>query len=231
MGSLRTHYEQELRGLQDMMLEMATIADAMVESAVEGLMAGDLDLIEDVIRRDDVVDRYDLEIENKCLLLIATQQPVARDLRIVGTALKAITDVERIADYAVDIAKIGRRLARAQVLYRPLVDLPRLAQLSRAMLHDALQAFIRHDLDLVDKVIHDDDAVDSLYHQMRDRLTRVVIAEPAQSYLALNIMFAAKYLERVSDHVVNIAERVCFIETGVLKQLTVSHTSAADETA
>jgi phosphate transport system protein len=229
MSSTCEPFEQQINALQEKMLEMATFADAMLESAIETLMTGDLDKIKEVIRRDDVVDSLDLQIENTCLLLIATQQPVARDLRVIGTALKAIADIERIGDYAVDIAKIGRRLARAHEIYRPLVDIPRLGQLTRAMLHDALQAFVHHDLDLVGKVILDDDAVDQLYHQMRSHLTEIITTEPGHSFLALNLLFAAKYMERVCDHVVNIAERVCFIETGELKQLAARHTPTSEE--
>lgn len=230
MQTTRIQFDQEIHALQEKILEMATCADTMVVSAIEALMSGDIGLTKEVVRRDDTIDQFDLEIEAICLRLIATQQPVARDLRIIGTALKVITDIERIGDYAVDIAKIGRRLSRAQELYRPLVDIPRLAHLTRAMLHDALQAFVHHDLVLVDKVIRDDDAVDELYHQMRDSLTQVIQQEPIRGLLALNLMFAAKYLERISDHVVNIAERVCFIETGELKQLTNRHQTPADQT-
>lgn len=225
----RTQFDNAITILQEKMLEMATCADAMLSSAIQALMNGDLASIQEVVRQDDVVDRLDLEIEHRCLMLIATQQPVAHDLRLIGTALKVITDIERIGDYAVDIAKIGRRLVRAEVIYQPLVDMPRLAHLSRTMLHDALQAFVNHDLELMDKVIRDDDAVDCLYHEMRDVLTQVIMQEPSRSYLALNLMFAAKYLERVSDHVVNIAERVNFIETGELKQLSLSHTPNFDD--
>jgi len=217
MIPMRAHFEAELNSLRETMLEMATCADNMLAQAVEALISGNIELVQKVIAQDDTVDRYDIEIESKCLRLIATQQPVARDLRTIGTALKVITDVERIGDYAVDIAKIGRRLARAQQIYRPLVDVPRLAHLSRVMLQDALQAFIHHDLNLVDKVIRDDDEVDRLYHAMRERLTQEIVEHPSSALLALNIMFAAKYLERVSDHVVNIAERVWFVETGELK--------------
>jgi phosphate transport system protein len=229
MALTRTHFDQEISTLQQKMLEMATCADAMLASAVQALMSGDLTAIKEVVREDDVVDRLDIDIENRCLTLIATQQPVAHDLRMIGTAIKAITDIERIGDYAVDIAKIGRRLVRAEVIYQPLVDIPRLAHLARAMLHDALLALVNRDLEMVAKVINDDDAVDRLYHQMRDSLTQVILNEPSRSYLALNLMFAAKYLERVSDHVVNIAERVNFIETGELKQLAVSHTPLLDD--
>lgn len=225
---VRVQFTEEITGLQEKILEMATCADFMISASIESLMSGDLERIRAIVSQDDTVDNFDIEIEMKCLNLIATQQPVARDLRVIGTALKIITDIERIADYAVDIAKIGRRLARGGEIYQPLVDLPRLTSLTRAMMHDALQAFVHHDLELVEKVIQDDDAVDNLYHQMRDDLTRIV-QENNRSVLALNLMFAAKYLERVSDHIVNIAERVYFIEKGVLHQLAASHLSNSDE--
>src|SRR5579883_3343209 len=183
MIPMRAHFEAELNSLRETMLEMATCADNMLAQAVEALISGNIELVQKVIAQDDTVDRYDIEIESKCLRLIATQQPVARDLRVIGTALKVITDIERIGDYAVDIAKIGRRLVRAQEIYRPLVDIPRLAHLSRAMLHDALQAFIHHDLKLVEKVIADDDAVDKLYHSMRAQLTQTLVQEPSRGLL------------------------------------------------
>ncbi len=225
---LRVQYSEEISRLQEKILEMAVCADSMLAASVDSLISGDLEQIRSVVSQDDIVDNFDIEIEMKCLNLIATQQPVAHDLRVIGTALKVITDIERIADYAVDIAKIGRRLARKGEIYHPLVDLPLLTSLTRAMMHDALQAFVHHDLDLVEKVIQDDDAVDNLYHQMREDLT-TVIQENNRSVLALNLMFAAKYLERVSDHIVNIAERVYFIEKGVLHQLAASHLSNSDE--
>ncbi len=216
MTASRTRFDQDIKALQEKILEMATCADTMVAHAVEGLLSGELNQLESVILLDDTVDILDLEIEHQCLYLIATQQPKDTDLRIIGTALKVITDIERIGDYAVDIAKIGRRLVRGQQLYHPLIDLPHLAHLSRSMLNEALQAFVHHDLVLVAKVIGDDDAVDNLYHQMRDTLMQSMMQDNTHNYLTVNLLFAAKYLERISDHVVNIAERVNFIETGVL---------------
>jgi phosphate transport system protein len=209
----------ETRLLEESLLEMATCADTMVAAAVESLMTGNQELMQDVLSRDDTVDRFDLDIESRCLRLIASYQPVAEDLRVIGTALKVSTDIERIADYAVDIAKIGGRLVQAHAIYRPLVDFPRLTQLSRNMLHDSLRAFIDRDLNLVNKVIRDDDAVDALYHEMRIRLTDILTRDTTRAMLALNLLFAAKYMERIGDHVVNIAERVCFIITGELKQV------------
>ncbi len=219
MAALDVCFEREISVLQDRMLEMATCADHMVALSVEALITGNLSLVKEVIKRDDYVDGLDLEIEKQCLNLISTSHLRDRDLRVIGTALKVSTDIERIGDYAVDIAKIGRRIVKAQDIYRPLVDIPRLTQLSRAMLHDALRAFIDHDLAIVERVINADDAVDKLYHQMRNSLTLTLTQEPSKSLVALNVMFAAKYLERISDHVVNIAERVSFIETGQLRHM------------
>jgi phosphate transport system protein len=221
MATSQVSFADEISLLQDSLLEMATCADTMVAGAVDAFMNGNLDQMRDVELRDDTVDRLDLDIENHCLCMIARYQPVARDLRIIGTALKVSTDIERIADYAVDIVKIGRRLALAQEIYYPLVDMQRLTQLSRAMLHDALHAFVHHDLALVENVIQADDAVDKLYHDMRNRLTTLLVAGAPRPLLALNLLLAAQYMERISDHVVNIAERVCFIETGALKQVEI----------
>ena len=231
MTPIRSHFDYELKSLQESMLEMATCADTMLRNAVDALTTGDPRLVSEVIQRDEIIDRFDIEIENRCLMLIATQQPVARDLRVIGTALKVITDIERIGDYAVDIAKIARRLNRAQSLYSPLVDIPRLGEMARAMLYNALQAFVHQDLELVHKVVRDDDDVDRLYHQIRDDLTVRMLNESSRSYLALNLLFAAKYLERVGDHVVNIAERVHFIETGFLHQLSPSHSPLLEKSA
>lgn len=217
MSLTRQRFENELSALQNMILEMAACADDMVSRSVQALIEGNAILAEEVVAQDDVVDQFDLDIERKCLLLIAREQPVARDLRLVGTALKIISDIERIGDYAVDIARIAQRLVRAGEFYQPLVDLPHLTHLSRTMLHDALQAFAHHDLTLVEKVIHDDDEVDRVYKSIRDHVTLSLSDRPERGLLLLNVMFAAKYLERISDHVVNIAERVAFIETNHLK--------------
>lgn len=227
--SIRTNFSHSISSLQEQILEMATCADTMVADSVRALIEGDVEFVRQIVQRDDIVDRLDIEIEAQCLNLIALQQPVARDLRVIGTALKIITDIERIADYAVDIAKIGRRIQRNNEIYRPLVDLPQLTMLTRDMLRNALQAFIQHDLALVEKVIQDDDAVDNLYHEMREYLTHVITTDSSKGLVALNVMFASKYLERISDHVVNIAERVYFIEKGELHQLAASHLTNSDE--
>ena len=227
----RSGFHAELDAIKQRLLEMGALADAMLNEAVAALMAGDADRLEAVEARDAEVDRADAEVEMRCLLLIATQQPVARDLRFVGTAVKVTTDVERIADYAVDLARIGLRMGEEGVFYRPLVDLPRLASLARGMLRDALQAFVAYEDDLVRAVIAQDDVVDSLYHRMRDALTRALIAREADARQVMSLLFAVKSLERAADHAVNMAERVHFLETGEVGPLSIRHTAADTERA
>ncbi len=218
----RSQFRGELHGLRDRLLEMGSEADSSIARAMQALTDQSVPLAEEVIAGDDRIDDLDLLIEMECMRLIALQQPMARDLRLIGTALKAITDLERIADHAVDIAKVARKLAR-DTFYKPLVDLPRMAEIVRQMLHDAMTAFVNHDLNLVDQVIASDDQVDTLFHNVRDELHAVMRKDPALVVQASYLLFVAHYLERMADHTVNIAERVHYIETGELAQLAKSH--------
>lgn len=222
MTAVRLHFEQDLDRLSQRLLEMGIDADNMLVLAMRALTEQNIELAEAVIASDDTVDELDLQIEVECMRLIALQQPAARDLRLVGTALKVITDLERIGDHAVDIAKVARKLAH-QTFYKPLVDLPRLAESVRQMLKDALSAFINHDLGLVEKVVAADDGVDLQFHQMRDELLLAMQMDASLVVQASYLLFVAHYLERIADHTVNIAERVYFVETGNLTQLARSH--------
>ena len=161
----------------------------------------------------------DVTIEARCLHLLARPQGRVSDLRVIGTALKVITDIERIGDHAVDISKIAQRMNQDLVLYKPLVDIPRMGDMVRRMLHDALEAFVHRDLVRVSKVIDGDAAVDRLYKQMRMDLHRVLQNEPGCVLQASHLLFVAHYLERVGDHCINIVERVSYMETGRLKEL------------
>lgn len=220
----RTQFETELDGLRNSLLEMGAVADRMVANAIEALGGSDLILAERVILDDDAVDELDLQIETECMRLLALQQPMARDLRLIGTALKAITDLERIGDHAVDIAKVARKFSRAG-FSRVLVDIPRLSECARAMLKQALEAFVRHDLNLVQNVVERDDEVDTLFHQYRDDIHAAMKQDPNVVVEASYLLFVCHYLERIADHAVNIAERVHYVETGVLAQLAKSHRS------
>jgi phosphate transport system protein len=143
---------------------------------------------------------------------------MARDLRMIGASLRIVVDLERIGDHAVDIAKTARRLGE-ETLYKPLVDIPRMGEMARAMLHDALEAFVHKDLDLVKKVIEDDDAVDALYRQMRTDLQSRMGTDPTCVLQATYLQFVAHYLERICDHCTNIVERVAYMQTGRMKEL------------
>ena len=218
----RTHFEEELKSLRHLLLNMGSQVDQMVAQAVDALIDQDAALAEKVMASDDLVDDMDIQIESGCMRLIALQQPIAYDLRLIGTMLKVITDIERIGDHAVDIAKVARKLSRDS-FYKPLVDLPRMAFRVRQMLRDALAAFVNHDLELVETVSASDDEVDDLFHQIRSELHIAMQSEPSLVVQASYLLFVAHYLERIADHSVNIAERVHYVETGSLDQLAKSH--------
>ncbi len=222
MSLTRSQFEEELEKLRNRILAMGSEADRAVADAMLALDERDVALAEEVIDADDRIDELDLEIEGECMRLIALQHPLARDLRLVGTGLKIITDLERIGDHAVDIAKVARKLARNTV-HRSLADLPRMATAVRQMLKTALDAFVRHDLSLVEKVVAADDAVDDQFHEIREDLHKAMQKDPDVIVEASYLLFVAHYLERMADHAVNIAERVYFVETGQLSQLAKSH--------
>lgn len=201
---------------------MGSTADRVVELAIRALRDHDLLLAEMVIAGDDTIDEMDLEIEQACIRLIALQQPMARDLRLIGTALKITTDIERIGDHAVDIAKVARKLARDSA-FAPPDKLFELADHVRTMLDQAIAAFGKHDLDMVHKVVLDDDRADDMFHEIRDDLHLTMKKDPAAVVQASYLLFVAHYLERIADHAVNIAERVSYVETGALAQLAKSH--------
>ncbi len=214
----RTQFEEELERIRTELLEMTNYADRMVGNAMQALIDRDLNRAVEVIEADDELDALDIEVETSCMRLLALQQPLARDLRLIGTALKIITDVERIGDHAVDIAKIARKLIRAEVISAPMVDLPKMASEVRRMLNDALAAFVSHSMELVDSVIAADDVVDELFHRIRSDLHNVMQTKPQDAVQASYLLFVAHYLERIADHAVNISERVAYIETAQLMQ-------------
>ena len=205
-----------LSELRRCILEMGVATEELVRDALRALTGQDRVLAATIMPRDDMVDRMDIEIEAMCLRLLA-RHPTPEALRVIGAALKVTTDIERIGDHAVDIAKISQRMGR-ELFYKPLVDIPRMGEMARQMLNDALEAFVHRDLALVEKVIASDDLVDALYARMRKEL-QLVMQEDASSVLhASYLLFVAHYLERICDHCTNIAERVAFIETGEMKR-------------
>ena len=226
----RSNYEEAIGEVRRMLLEMGSRVDVMVSQAMDALTRQDTALAEQILANDDAVDDLDIRIEAECMRLIALQQPIARDLRVIGTAMKVITDLERIGDHAVDIAKVARKLAMHS-FYKPLVDLPRMATIVHQMLHDSLSAFVNHDLGLVEQVVASDDVVDDLFHNIREELHETMQRDSRLVVQASYLLFVAHYLERIGDHIVNIAERVHYVETSSLAQLAKNQKAAINAAA
>lgn len=201
---------------------MGARAEKMVGDATRSLVDLDSALARQVIEADDDIDDLDLDIEQKCISLLALQQPIATDLRVIGTAMKMITDIERVGDLSVDIAKAGLKIERelGQVNY---VDFGRIANIARAMVRTSLEAFVKKDLDLVAAVIAKDDEVDDLYRELRGQIHEHMRTVPDDVVAASWLMLALHHIERVADHAVNIAERVSYMVTGKFEQLAKSH--------
>jgi len=219
MLNVRQSFRDELANLEQELLQMGTTTGTMLSQAVEAIQQQDAALAEGVLVMDDSVDEMERKIEAQCIRLLALQQPMARDLRQIESALKVITDLERIGDHAVDIAKIARKLTQEFYLKQPLLDIGPLAQMAGTLLHQSLEALVRHDLELAVKVCNDDDAVDDTFKVLREELLLLTQREPSHIFPASYLLLAVVYLERIADHATNIAERVCYIETGDRKPL------------
>ena len=163
MLNTRQSFHDELTALEQELLAMGSLTGVMLTQAVEAVQNSDVVLAEGVLVQDDAVDEMDRKIEAQCIRLLALQQPMARDLRQIESALKVITDLERIGDHAVDIAKIARKLTQEFYLKQPLLDIGPLAQMALTMVYQSLESLVRHDLDLAIKVCNDDDAVDDAF--------------------------------------------------------------------
>lgn len=206
--------------LFDQVVRMATMVEDAVGRSMESLKDRDGTLARAVVEGDDRIDALEVEVEEHCLAILALDHPVASDLRMVTTALKIVTDLERIADYAANVARITLRL-EGQELMKPLVDIPRMAEIDRSMLRMAIRAFLHRDVELAYALVRDDDQVDALYNQVfRDLLERM-IADPRTEVVgqATQLIMAARHLERIGDHVINFAEWIIFMVTGERKAL------------
>jgi phosphate transport system protein len=223
-GSLRHTFEHQLAQLQDDILRMGSFVSQMLVVSMQALTRQDPRLSHHVIEMDDTADSMDLQIEHTCIRLLALQQPMSRDLRVIGTAFKIITDLERIGDYAVDIAKTARRVSEEPYLI-PLKDLERMASATDWMVRECIHAYVEHDLDLVNQVVARDDEVDECYDRLFTDLLNRMERDPAVIRQCTWILGVARFLERIADHAVNVAERVYYVETGEVKQLHLGHQS------
>lgn len=209
----RQSYDQELESLRLEILEMGKLVQQAIHTAVEALAQQNVQLAGQVLDGDDAIDEMEIVIEDKCMLLIAKQQPLAKDLRIIGTGLKITTDLERVGDHAFDVAKIALKLAN-EPLIKPLIDIPRMAALAENMLKESLEAYVNLDIAQAKKVCVDDDDVDDICNQVFRELLTYMMENPHTITQATQLIFVTRYLERVADHSTNIAEWVIYLATG-----------------
>ena len=218
-SSNRAHFDESLRQLQDNLLRMGGLLDDAIAQGMRSLAERDLDLARQVVANDAKINDLRFKIEEDCIRLIATQQPIATDLRFIVAAINVITDMERMADHAAGIAKTVLKMGD-QPLLKPLIDLPRMADECRAMLRAALDAFVARDIESARGVAARDDVIDELYNQIFRELISFIVEDPHITSRALYLLFSAHNLERIGDRVVNIAERVIFITSGEMKELS-----------
>lgn len=224
----RQAFEEELDQLRQRLVNMGAFVEAMLDRSVLALAEQDIELARRVIADDDVADDMDLDLEQRCTRLLALQQPMSRDLRMIGTVLKVTADVERVGDYSVDIARAAINLSHT-TFFKELVDIPRMAQVVKTMLREALQALVKEDLALAQHVADEDDQVDRMWYALLEEIIQVMESRPEVVRQAVHLLLVARYLERIADHIVNIAERVAYMATGHLEALAPSHHLAQEE--
>ncbi|MDH7479068.1 MAG: phosphate signaling complex protein PhoU [Syntrophomonadaceae bacterium] len=210
---IRKSFHQDLEELKEEVLKMGTLVEAAICRAVKSLAERDIELARRVVEEDDLVDNLQLAIEDRCFAMLALQQPMAGDLRTIGTALKIVTDLERIGDHAVDIAQVTIAL-QGQPLIKPLIDIPRMARLAQRMVRDVLSAYVNRDVKLAYGLRPLETEVDHLYQQVFRELLLIMMENPTTIRQATHLLFVAMYLERVADHATNVAEWVIYMVLG-----------------
>ncbi len=216
----RQQYDRQLSELQDSLLRLASQVETSIGRAIEALKTQDVDEARRIIADDDAIDHAQYAIEDTALHLIARQAPIAADLRLISAVISIASELERMGDYAEGIAEIVIRGANEPLL-KPLVDIPRMAQVAQRMLRDSLDAFVNRDAEAARRVGMADNEVDQLTTVVQNDLLKVMVRDPASSERALHLIFVAHNLERVADRATNIAERLIFLVTGQVVDLNV----------
>jgi phosphate transport system protein len=217
---IREAFERDLQRLQDEVLVLGSMVEKAIIESVQTLKQRDREKARRLIAEDRILNKKRFAIEDEALILIATQQPMAGDLRTIAAVLAIISELERIGDYAKGISKINLMMGDAPLI-KPLVDIPRMAEKAHDMLHRALQAFVQRDVDLARAIPEEDDEVDALYNQVYRELLTYIMADPRTIDQATYLLWAAHNLERAADRVINICERVVFTVTGEMMEMDV----------
>src|SRR3954451_5193361 len=204
------HLQEELDVLKARLLEMGGLAEQRVRRAVQGLAEREYALIESVLAGDEPINALQLEVDDRCLKLLALHQPMETDLRAVMAAVKINTDLERVGDLAVNIAEAAKRYAMHPPV-KKLIDIPKMADMAQAMLRDALDSYVRRDMALARQVLNQDDSLDALKTQIFRELLSFMLKDPSTIEAALDLILVSRHLERIGDHATNIAEDVIFM--------------------
>lgn len=206
-------FDEELRALIEKVLKLGSMVEQAINDSIKSLVERDSAIAMNTIDDDHVVNMIDVEIDEECIRLIALRQPRARDLRLITTAMKITTDLERIGDLAVDVCERALELNEEPQL-KPYIDIPRMAEIAQKMVKDALDAFVKKDSVLARDVLTRDDLVDHLNYQVFNELLLFMIQDPKTISRAVKITYISKYLERIADHATNIAEMVVYLVEG-----------------
>jgi phosphate transport system protein len=206
----RHHFEEEMQALKNRLLNMGALVEERVHDATNALIERRIDTAERIIASDQDVNDLQIEIDERCLRLLALQQPMASDLRLITAAMKINADLERIGDQAVNIAEQAVRILAHPPL-KPIIDLPRMAEISERMTRESLDAFVRKDAKLARAILARDDEVDQLKDQVFRVLLTYMMADPGTIERALGLILISRHLERIADHATNIAEDVIFV--------------------
>jgi phosphate transport system protein len=217
----RSTFERQLSEIEEDMLVLAGMVERAIERSIEAVRNRDIELARVVIVEDMDLNRKRYETEEKCLELLATQQPIARDLRRILAILYIIVDLERMGDHAEGIAKIAIMLSDEAPL-KPYIDIPRMAEIAIDMLRRSIEAFKHRDVELARRICDDDDQVDALYDQVYRELLLYMLSDPKTIERATHITWIAHNLERIADRVTNICERVVYMVDGTIEELNVS---------
>ncbi len=209
----RNSFDTNLHELHNDILRMGSVVEKQIYQCIDALVNQNCDLADKIIQNDDIVDDFQKEIESKCIKLIATQQPLAQDLRNIFTTIKLVTDLERMADYAVDIAKITKRL-KGEKYIKQLVDIPRMAEIVKEMIKQALDAYVEGNVEKAYATCKMDDQIDALYKQVFKELLQIMMKDPSTINQATQFLFICKFLERAADHTTNICEWTIYLVTG-----------------
>ena len=215
---LRKTFESEIQQVKDEILVLGSMAEQAILGSVESLKKRDIKASEEILKGDKLINKKRFEIENQLMILIATQQPMAHDLRLLASSMEIISELERMGDYAKGIANINIRMGDESLL-KPLIDIPRMADKDVSMLHRALTAFVTDDVETAKAIPLEDDEVDALYNQIYRELMTFIIQDPKNIERANWLLWVAHNLERVADRVTNICERTIFIATGEMAEI------------